>query len=339
MMVNQRIIDAQILHLIHLTRFQNGLASDTAGTLRREVYPEVMRIIIPEVDRIEGMSMQSGTLTYAQQIALQELREKLLEVFSIHQIRSSLNEALGQLSEVEAEFITHSYEEITGETFLPPILSDQYVQQPFDGRNLDGWLDKLGLDSTERVMRTISNSLMSGAALTMAYEAIRGTRQARYTDGNLHTLTKQMEAVARSAVNHVNDQATRDFEVQNKEKFHGVVVIGILDTRRCIVCAAYEEETHKEPWKLGEGPTIPFHLNCRCKRVPFFDAEVPPRETYGQWFARQNDEVQDIILGESKGRLYRQGGLKIRNFVADGEELTLAQLRELYPNAFEKADL
>ena len=58
------------------------------------------------------------------------------------------------------------------------------------------------------------------------------------------------------------------------------------------------------------------------------NGQVSADFTYGDWLKRQPIEVQDDILGVTKGRLFRKGGLSMGRFIdRKGQELTLDQLR------------
>ena len=47
---------------------------------------------------------------------------------------------------------------------------------------------------------------------------------------------------------------------------------------------------------------------------------------------------RNVLLGKTRGKLFRKGGLKQDQFVDfNGDELTLDELRQLHPGAFEKA--
>lgn len=65
---------------------------------------------------------------------------------------------------------------------------------------------------------------------------------------------------------------------------------------------------------------------------------VPSETTYEQFLRRQSAKFQDEVLGKTKGRLFRKGGMKVDQFVdRRGNELTLDQLRNTVPEAFETA--
>jgi SPP1 gp7 family putative phage head morphogenesis protein len=67
---------------------------------------------------------------------------------------------------------------------------------------------------------------------------------------------------------------------------------------------------------------------------------VPGKTTYNQWLRRQPAAFQDQVLGQTKGALYRRGGLKIDQFTdRAGNELSLSQLAKSEPTAFMNANL
>lgn len=67
---------------------------------------------------------------------------------------------------------------------------------------------------------------------------------------------------------------------------------------------------------------------------------VPATTTYQDFLSRQSASFQDEVLGRTRGRLFRQGGLQLDQFVdRTGNELTLAQLAETQPEAFIRAGL
>ena len=71
-----------------------------------------------------------------------------------------------------------------------------------------------------------------------------------------------------------------------------------------------------------------------------FIGQVPANTTYGPWLKRQSAEFQDDVLGKTRGRLFRQGGLTIESFVDDrGRTLALSELARKDSEAFRAAGL
>lgn len=79
----------------------------------------------------------------------------------------------------------------------------------------------------------------------------------------------------------------------------------------------------------------------RAEKVAWLEGrlgDVVGRETYAAWLKRQPVAVQDRVLGVTRARLFRAGGLTIDRFTdALGRTLTLEQLAAIEPAAFRKA--
>jgi len=70
------------------------------------------------------------------------------------------------------------------------------------------------------------------------------------------------------------------------------------------------------------------------------DGQVDANLSYGEWLKRQPAEVQDEVLGPTRGKLLRAGKLTMDRFYNDrGRYLTLDELRERNATAFERAGL
>jgi SPP1 gp7 family putative phage head morphogenesis protein len=76
------------------------------------------------------------------------------------------------------------------------------------------------------------------------------------------------------------------------------------------------------------------------RRMRELTGQVPARTTYQEWLKRQPAQIQDDILGPTRGKLFREGGLTLDRFVSrEGDELTLDELRQRNRKAFERAGL
>lgn len=68
--------------------------------------------------------------------------------------------------------------------------------------------------------------------------------------------------------------------------------------------------------------------------------QAPASLTYGEWLKRQSAAFQDEVMGETKGALFRRGGLTVDKFVDEtGHAYTLKELRARYPGAFQRANV
>lgn len=112
---------------------------------------------------------------------------------------------------------------------------------------------------------------------------------------------------------------------------------------------------------LGDRPTVTDTRNRRRREIDFRAeakrtgksiqevrrdwsdrnvGRVPSSTTYQDFLRRQPASFQDEVLGKTKGRLFREGGLSVDQFVdRTGNELTLDQLAATRPEAFVRAGL
>lgn len=76
-------------------------------------------------------------------------------------------------------------------------------------------------------------------------------------------------------------------------------------------------------------------------RVREMTGIVPAKTSYQQFLERQPAWFQDDVLGKTRGKLFRAGGLPLTRFVdrATGAEFTLAELAKVHARAFEAAGL
>lgn len=76
------------------------------------------------------------------------------------------------------------------------------------------------------------------------------------------------------------------------------------------------------------------------RRLQQIVGPTPAATTYQQWLQRQTRQFQEETLGVTKARLFREGKLRLDQFVAEnGSELTLAQLARNHAAAFKAAGL
>ena len=76
------------------------------------------------------------------------------------------------------------------------------------------------------------------------------------------------------------------------------------------------------------------------RRMRELTSIVPGNETYQSWLSRQSATFQDDVLGPTRGRLFRRGGLILERFNdTDGSLLSLSDLARSHRSAFRAAGL
>ena len=76
------------------------------------------------------------------------------------------------------------------------------------------------------------------------------------------------------------------------------------------------------------------------KRMRELTGTVPAKTTYTEFLNRQTSQFQDDILGPTRGKLFRSGGLTLDKFVdSTGKEIPLSELAKFEADAFTAAGL
>jgi len=212
-------------------------------------------------------------------------------------------------------------------------------------------------ESVDKIAKDLKGNLrfgQSGSARQMAQAGGRVTGMAN----------RQVIALVRTSLNQVANAASQQVYQANQDVTNRYRYVATLDGKTSPICRALDGQE----FEYGKGPTPPQHFNCRSTTVPVIDYErlgiqppppsqlrrpntafgpsrttrgdtVPDNQTYGEWLDKQPKTVKENVLGSEKVPYFNQLARKygptdaIRKFVSeDGSELTLAQLKQRYPN-------
>jgi hypothetical protein len=172
--------------------------------------------------------------------------------------------------------------------------------------------------------------------------------------GVFDNIRRSVAQLSRTVATSVAVQARSEVAQANVDLLDGESWVSTLDLATCIQCG----ELDGEVFPVGEGPMPELHPSCRCVRTPIvkswealgisgmeeippgtrasLDGQVPDVVTWSDWILGQDADVQDEILGSTRGELLRAGGLELDQFVNDaGRILTLEELRALEPDLFD----
>lgn len=216
-----------------------------------------------------------------------------------------------------------------------------------------GWRD----GDAEMVANAVRVGYALGETNDQIINRIRGQAALSYSDGVLAKSRHHAEAVARTAIQHVANSARAEVWAANDDIIDEYQWVSTLDSRTTPLC----RDRDGKRFPIGKGPLPPAHPNCRSTTVAvikgdfgkFLDEEaerasvngpVPANETYYDWLKRQDSGFQDLALGSTRGKLFRDGGLSVERFGAlqlgkNFEPMTLGQMRKLSPKAFAKAGI
>lgn len=305
-------------------------------------------------------------------ILLQSVRVLNADVYA--QFLADLTSDLHGLSGAEATYQAQLFKSVLPVQFSVASVSQEQVyaaamSRPFQGRLLKEWASGIEADRMIRIRDGLRQGFVEGKTVSQLVTELRGTRARGYEDGVIQIDRRSAESIARTAISHMAGTARDQFNRANLDLIKAEVWRSTLDNKTSVPCRLrdgkeYTPDTHKPighdlPWGAGPGR---FHWNCRSistvvvksweelggvagpelspKQRASMDGQVPADMTYGQWLDKQSASRQDEILGPTRGRLYRQGGLALDRFANDkGQWLNLDELKARNETAFQRAGL
>lgn len=201
------------------------------------------------------------------------------------------------------------------------------------------WWEAQEADTLFKFKNAVRTGMLRGAT---------GDEMAREVRDLMGTSMRNAQALVRTSVITVNNQAHLACYEANSDIIKGVQWVATLDPRTCPGCGALDGQS----WKLGESHPVPsLHWGCRCAVIAqtksweeltgikglddmpegtraSMDGQVSDKLTYEDWLVSRTEEQRRAILGPARQRLLDQGKLTLRDLVDQrGNELTLAELR------------
>lgn len=331
--VNEALQDAGISHQIGLQRLSTQTAAKIVALLDRA-----------DADLVTQLQRGLPPLGSAERSRLETLLKdiRVLNRDVYRELHKGLKGDLIDIAAYETWFqqrMLASGLTLNPEMFAAPTrqtLIAAVNARPFQGRLLKEWVTGLDAGRFARLRDAIRIGVVEGESIDQIVKRIRGTRALRFKDGILEVSRRSAEAMVRTAVNHTATRARHLTYAENADVVEKWQFVAVLDSRTTEICMGLDGQV----FPVGEGPEPPRHINCRSTTVPLLKGEKPaPRVTYNAWLKRQPVEVQNEILGPTKARLFRNGGLTIDRFANDNRAYTIEELKRRESAAFERAGL
>lgn len=368
---NERMLNAEISHQINLVRYSNTVVRNIMRILNA-VDADLFAQLAAALERMPPEQFTANRLNQL----LESTRALNNEVYA--KVGEELDTSLRQLAPVEAQFQHDLFTSSIPRQILavldiatvnPQQVYTAATARPFQGRLLKEWASSLAEGRMKRIHDNVAMGYVENQTVGQIVQRIRGTRANNYADGVISIDRRDAEAVARTAVSHLAGTTRDRFYEANDDLVKAVGWSSTLDGRTTDMCRLrdglqYSNDDkhkpigHKVPWLAGPGR---IHWQCRSTSVPILkswrelgldidefaegtrasmDGQVPASTTYAQWLKKQSAKVQDDILGPTRGKLFREGGLELDKFYNDkGKYLTLDELRARDAAAFKRADL
>lgn len=224
------------------------------------------------------------------------------------------------------------------------------------GKLLDALVADWAMAERQSVIGALKRGAFEGKTNAQLVREIRGTKAANFGDGILQQTSNHAERIVRTAIQHVATVAREQTLAANSDIVKEVQWVSTLDKRTCPICRSLDGKRFKN----GKGPRPPIHINDRCTVIPVLSGKysflnenatrasmegpVNADMSYYEWLKTQDAEFQDEVLGPTRGKLFRDGGLSAEQFAKlqldrNFQPLTLDEMRERDSRAFKRADL
>lgn len=361
--VNTALRDAEIDHSVDLRLYSDSVVRRIIGILNRAdagLFSEL-------VQKLEYMTPERFTIKRLE-VMLESVRVMNRDAYAA--VDSTLRDEIKGLTSLELQFqegmLAHN---------MPPSIDIARVDinqvyagamsRPFQGALLSEFLQDQEESKAKLIRRTIADGYVQNRTTDQIVRDLRGTKENKYRDGALETTRREAAAVVRTALSHTAQFAKDRFVEQNKDILGNLQWLSTLDNRTTPECQVRDGKVytlkhkpvgHDYPWGAGPGR---LHWQCRSTFVPLtkswkdlgvdieefdigdrasMDGSVPAKTDYETWLAAQTPARQRQVLGETRAKLFTEGGLtfeELRN--ARGEDLTLDELRKRYGEAFRRS--
>lgn len=328
-----------------------------------EVKSFIERLNDLQVEIINVISLVDTPTRTQIRTLLADLRRLELEFYSeyLEEIRNSLSDFA--LAETENEVQTLGNVLLT-EDFEAKAASIQQLSRALNNSPLyvapnggaimlDTLLERYQRAEIDRLEGVVLSGYRQGQTTQQIIQRVRGTRERNYRDGIMAINAKNAESVVRTALQHTSNTARQVTWQQNQDFIIGYSIVATLDNRTSDICRSLDGNVYQ----IGKGPVPPFHYRCRTTTAPELDEKFNflrkgatrssingyvKDQTFYDWLKTQPKAFQDDVLGPTRARLFRDGGLTAKRFAElqldkNFQPLTLEQLKAKAPVAWSLA--
>lgn len=358
MAVSRYLVNVFVRHQVYLERLKAGLVGSFDPTMRAIDSAITAALVAARVTSVNELTNRQVTkliegLTSAEEDLLSDYARKLSkELEGVAEYESQFaDKALANAIISNVTINSPKAGLAWGAAQTQPIQATGQLLQPF----INTWTGKT-LIRTEAVIR---NAHAQGWTISQTTSAIRGTRKNNFADGILQGTRTDIDAMVRTAVQHVSNAARNASWEANADIVIGARWISTLDSNTTQQCRSLDQRV----FPIDSGPRPPIHIKCRSTTVPELaetlklltsttraskgadgGEPVPANQKYYDWLLQQPASFQDTAIGPVRGKLLREGGLSADEFSRLNlgrvfEPLTLKEMKQLAPEAFSRAGL
>lgn len=366
--INELLQDEALRHQTDFRKYSNAVVLRILAVLNRAD----RRMMAELAERLERMSPAAFTM---ERLEAMLASVRMLSEEATRQAQGEFGVDLREFVSYEAEYQTmmlsaHVPAQVSVAAVNAEAAYAAAMARPFQGVLLrDAW-QHLDERKMRLVRQTIAQGFVESKTTDQIIRELRGTRAKGYSDGLLEAPRREVEAVVRTALSHTAGMVQDRTAEANADIIKAVKWSATLDLLTSPICRLrdgklYQPVTHKPighefSWLSGPG-----RAHWRCRSAQSFvlksmaemgidapdvvvvgrtrasmDGQIPADTTYLDWLKKQTAGRQDQVLGETRGRLFREGRLPLESMYSDkGQFLTLDELRQRDAAAFRRAGL
>ncbi|MDU2488377.1 MAG: hypothetical protein E7D17_12350 [Citrobacter freundii] len=363
--VNDRLQDETIAHGLYVTRYGNGVARRMVALLSKMDNDLAARLLV----LLDGKRADTYS---ARRLASLLAGVRDLNQQAYEPVNDALARELRRYVEYEAGYQLDLFSSIIPKQILthvplqsiaPEQVYAAAVAQPFQGRLLKEWGQKLEADRLDKITNAVRSGFLQGETVEQIVRRVAGTPNLNREDGVIHASRRDLAVVTRTAVNHMAATARQEFAQTNSDIVKAKQWSSTLDTHTSQWCIIRDRKLytldgkplgHVVPYLRGPGK---IHFCCRSCEILItksweemqiasgelsnatrasMDGQVPAHTSYAEWLVRQPYARQEQVLGVTRVRMLRDGKITVPEMFNDaGEFLTLDELRRVDASAFE----
>lgn len=311
---------------------------------------------------IVGRLRQTNLTSYAES----RLRNLLADVrrmtsAQFESMATVLDEGIRELAGTSARVAASVVNTALGADLLDGVLPRATLRSVVSETLIQGapsaeWWSRQAADLAFRFSQQIRLGMSAGETVGQMVGRVTGMEGGA---GILFQTRRNVEALVRTSVLTVGNDARLAAYRKNADVIKGVQQISTLDDRTTDVCMAYDHAT----WNLDGEPTgdttLPFdggpprHWNCRSVLVPItkswkelgaknakevpasvragMDGKVASETSFGDWLNTRSVEQQNEMLGAGRAQLWREDKISLSDLLDQrGNPLSLGQLQRKY---------
>lgn len=278
---NEIYLDAVLRHQIDLRRYSSGEIRDIRKLLL-EADKDLVALLRTRLSEL-GLPASRDDVTVRRlrsiltdlRVARAEALEALRDEFTQHADDAAALEAERERTLLEASIGI----QITVEGISLKTAHAIVANSPFQGQLLKDWFSQLTGVDAQRLERAISLGVINGETVDQIIRRVVGTRAGAYQDGVLSITRRNAEAIVRTAINHISNEARSEVWDANPDIVSEEMWVATLDGRTTPYCQAMDGKV----FPVNEGPRPPAHFNCLpgdCLIAPIGEVSAVTKRRY-----------------------------------------------------------